>query len=167
MYKIVVLIMLLSSCYFYDDLHHTYGSINIDDYDGVPCFSIDKDEIKSLGIVHISSMEVYNRSHGQQNKPLWETSINNVDANSGTGDDCYLYGNYYPEANLLAKDLEVGKVYSVQATARNKNLVAIRPGYLGFFCITKDASGKRRVHAVTATDQWHVEHCDLLPGSSI
>jgi hypothetical protein len=131
------------------------GAADVRDDNGIPCFSITKEEEKKMGsLIVFNMLSVYVENNGEELVwRLWRSEKNHqIPFDSET---CFSYGKKLPDTSSTeSATLEVGRIYAFSLSLYAKN--NLRPhinGSMGRFCLIPTEGGKVKIHPIQLNHQ--------------
>jgi len=137
------------------------GDAEVRDDNGIPCFTITKDEEKRSGIPALGAIAVDDTTTKPSNH-IWSFSFKPFGktrpiASSG----CIRYGETPDgaETEKVAEHLQVGRIYEVFLNASSPDPHDPTFGYNAKFCLLSQPNGPAKVYQITYDNGWHYEQC--------
>jgi hypothetical protein len=137
------------------------GEAEVRDDNGVPCFSINKNEEHRAGIPALGSLSVDDAT-SKPNSRIWSFRFKPLGRSQAIGtSDCIRYGEAPAgsEITKVPEPLQAGKVYEVFLNASSSDTGDPTFGYDATFCLIPQANGTKKVQQIVYSDGWHFEIC--------
>lgn len=137
------------------------GDAEVRDDNGIPCFTITKDEENRSGVPALGAITVDDATIKPSNH-VWSFSFKPIGksqpiASSG----CIRYGEAPDgtETSKAAEHLQVGKIYEVFLNASSPDSHDPTFGYDAKFCLVPQQNSIAKVHQIRYSNGWHYELC--------